>query len=119
MEPLRIRDIIDQAIRENRARERLLLSFAGMFILLGAVILIWGLAQNSLVAFAGVAESVLFVPAVALVRRISKENTALRMLEIPLRKAVTAEQAARVLTQFFAATHGFNAPWLSAKRSGS
>ena len=104
--PLKVREIIEQAIEENRSRERLLVGFGVVFVLLGTGVLIWGLVNNSLIAYAGVAESVLFVPAILLVRRINRENTALRMLEIPLRKAKTAEDAARVLTRFFSTAYG-------------
>lgn len=103
--PLKVRDVIDNAIDENRLRQRLLVGFAVMFVVMGTVVLVWGLVQDSLVAFAGVAESALFVPAIVLVRRINHENAALRLVEIPLRKAKTAEQAARVLTRFFAVAY--------------
>jgi len=103
---MKVREIIELAIQENRAREKTLLGFAGLFIVLGSIVLVWGLFQNSVIAYAGVVESLLFVPAVILVRRINHENTALRMLEIPLRKARTADEAARVLTLFFSAAYG-------------
>lgn len=103
--PLKVRDIIDQAIRENQGRERLLLAFAVGFVVLGSVVLMWGLANDSVIAYAGIAESILFIPAILVLRRITHENTALRLLEIPLRKAKTAEEAARVLTAFFASAY--------------
>ena len=103
--PLKVREIIEHAIKENRSREKLLVGFAVLFVVLGTAVLAWGLVHDSLIAFAGVAESVLFVPAVLLVRRINQENTALRMLEIPLRKAKTAEEASRVLTRFFSTAY--------------
>src|SRR5882724_1488270 len=98
---LKVRDIIEKAIEENRGREKLLVGFAFVFVLLGEVVLAWGLMNDSLIAYAGVGESVMFVPAIMLVRRINHENAAMRLLEIPLRKAKTAEEAARVLTRFF------------------
>lgn len=104
--PLKVREIIEKAIEENRSREKLLVGFAVVFVLLGTIGLGWGLVNDSLIAYAGVAESVLFVPAILLVRRINHENTALRMLEIPLRKTKTAEEAARLLTRFFSIAYG-------------
>jgi hypothetical protein len=106
--PRDVREIIDVAIRENRARERVLLIFAAVFVGLGAGVLVWGLIQDSLVAYAGVVESGLFVPAILVVRRINRENTALRMLEIPLRKARTSEEAERVLIRLFASVYGID-----------
>jgi hypothetical protein len=103
---VKVREIIDLAIKENRVREKVLLGLAVFFIILGAIVLLWGLFQNSLIAYAGVVESLLFVPAVVLVRRINHENTALRLLEIPLRKAKTADEAAKALTLFFSAAYG-------------
>ncbi len=107
--PLNVHDIIEQAIQENRSRERWLVAFAVVFVVLGAVVLVWGLVQNSLIAYAGVAESALFLPAILVVRRINHENTALRMLEIPLRKTNTAEEAERLLIQFFGSAYGIGA----------
>src|ERR1022692_1515782 len=104
--PFKVREIIDKAIDENRSREKLRVGFAVVFVLLGTAGLGWGLMTDSVIAYAGVAESVLFVPAILLVRRINHENTALRMLESPLRKAKTAEEAARFLTRFFSTAYG-------------
>jgi hypothetical protein len=81
--------------------EWLLYAFAVVFVALGVVIIVWGLIADSLLAWAGVAESVLFVPAVVLAMRIRHQNTALRMLEVPLRKAKNADEAARVLVHSF------------------
>jgi hypothetical protein len=63
-----MREVIDQAIRENQVGERILLGFAVVFVGLGAFVLVWGVVTDSFVGYAGVAESVLFVPAVLLVR---------------------------------------------------
>ena len=104
--PFRVNEVIDSAISENRSAERILLGIAGLFLGLGTTVLIVGLIRDSVVAYAGVVESVLFVPAVSLVLRIRKENIALRILEIPLRKARTAQEAERVLIDFFRSTHG-------------
>ena len=83
---MNVHEIIDRAIEENRWRERVLLGFAILFVALGAFVLVWGLVHDSVLAYAGIAESLLFVPAVLLIRTVSRENMALRMLEIPLRK---------------------------------
>ena len=116
---MKVREIIELAIQENRVRERTLLGFAVLFIALGSIVLVWGLLLNSFIAYAGVVESLLFVPPVLLVRRINHENTALRMLEIPLRKAKTAEEAARVLTLFFSAAYGVTTPSRGKGSTGS
>jgi len=104
--PLKVHEIIDQAIRENRHAERILLGFAALFVGLGTVVLIVGLVTDSVVAYAGVVESVMFVPAVWLVLRIRTQNIAVRMMEIPLRKAKNAQEAERLLIDFFRSTQG-------------
>jgi Na+/proline symporter len=105
-QPLHVRDIIDQAIHENRWNEWLLYVFAVVFVALGVTIVIWSLIVDSVLAWAGVAESVLFVPAAVLAMRIRHQNTALRMIEVPLRKAKSAEEAAQVLIHFFGTAFG-------------
>jgi hypothetical protein len=116
---MKAREIIDLAIQENRVRAKVLLAFAIFFVVLGSGILVWGLLQNSFIAYAGVAESLLFLPAVAIVRRINHENTALCMLEIPLRKAKTADEAAKVLTHFFSVAYGVTVSSRGRSSSGS
>ena len=46
----------------------------------------------------------LFYPAMRKARRIREQNIAIRLLEIPLTNSRTAEEAARILQEFFAAT---------------
>ena len=52
---------------------------------------------------AGVAESVLFVPATLLARQTRRENIMIRMLELPLSQASTADEAAKMLAKTFPA----------------
>lgn len=100
-QPLHVREVIDQAIRENRFSEWLMYGFALVFVALGVTVLIWGLIEHSVVAWAGVAESILFVPAVVLAMRVRHQNTALRLLEVPLRKTKNSREAAAILIDFF------------------
>jgi hypothetical protein len=95
-------DIINQAIQENRGWEGLLYVFSCVFVLLGSTTLIWSLVlKQPITAIAGVIESALFWPAVAAVTRTRKANIMLRMLEVPLGKATTAEDAAMMLQRVF------------------
>jgi len=107
---LRVGDVISQAIFENRFAERLLYIFAVLFVIAGLLVLVWGMLQGTFVALAGVLESVLFVPAVELARRIREQNLALRLLEIPLRKTRSADEAAQVLTRFFGTAFAIGNP---------
>ena len=52
-------------------------------------------------ALAGSAASVFFYPALAAARNIREDNMAIRMLEIALDKATTADEAARALSDAF------------------
>ncbi len=103
--PIKVSEIIDNAIKENRTAERILLRTSGLFLCLGTIVLVVGLIRASMVAYAGVVESVLFAPAVMLVLRIRRENIALRILELPLRKSKTAREAELALIDFFKSTH--------------
>jgi hypothetical protein len=116
---LRVGDIISQAISENRRAEWLLYGFATLFVLVGLSLIICGIVKDTVLVWAGVAESVLFVPAVLLARRTREQNMAVRLLEIPLRKARSADEAAKVLTRFFQSAFGFSSsPSASGTETG-
>jgi hypothetical protein len=53
-------------------------------------------------------ESSLFAPAVYFLRQIPRENLKLRLLELPLSSAKTADEAAQALIKLFAADFGEN-----------
>jgi hypothetical protein len=74
--------IIDQIINENKNAERFLYSFAGLFILLGAGIIILGAVNNhQITTLAGCISTCLFWPALNFARQIRRENIFLRLLE--------------------------------------
>jgi len=92
------RQVIDQAITENKASERLLYSLAAVFATLGVAILVLGAIKGEpLIALAGSISAALFVPAVRLARQTRRENIAIRLLEAPLGMAETAQQAAETI----------------------
>jgi hypothetical protein len=98
------KEIIDQAISENRINEFLLYGFAVVFVLSGMTALICGIIwEAGVVALAGGIGSGLFFPAMYLAHRIRRENIAIRLLEAPLSKAETSEEAANALREFFMA----------------
>lgn len=97
-----VQDVINRAIRENRTAEILLYCFTVLFVVVGAVVIIWSLIRNSPATGAvGVASSVLFVPGITNARRIRKENLMIRLMEVPLTRAETADDAARIVTLLF------------------
>jgi len=102
MEPKPAQEVISQAIRENRLSEILLYVFASVVLLVGVVTLVSGIIFGPpLIALTGAVESSLFVPAMAFAKRIRKENLAIRMLEIPLSRADTAQEAAQAIRDAF------------------
>jgi hypothetical protein len=97
-------EIIDQAIRENKNWERLVSAFAVLFVLVGLGMIVYSMASRTpITGVAGVAESALFWPALNSAMRTRSANIMLRMLEIPLSKARTAEEAAEMLQRVFEA----------------
>jgi len=99
-------EIINQAISENRTGEMLFHGFAVAFVLTGIAVIVWSLIEKSPLALAvGAAESSLFWPAINVTRRTRRENVILRMLEVPLSKARTADEAARMLAEVFAQSY--------------
>ncbi len=95
-------DIIDQAIRENRAAEILLYILALAVVAVGSVVLISGvISDNGVVTIAGAISNALFVPAMYFARRIRSENIAIRLLEAPLSRADTAQEAAEAIKNNF------------------
>ncbi|WP_416668011.1 hypothetical protein [Egbenema bharatensis] len=99
------KDIIDQAIRENRFGERLLYLFAIVFLITG--LLLMGVAvanQNPISAILGAVSSVLFAPAMDLARRTRRENMSIRLLEVALNQADTSREAAEALRTVFVET---------------
>ena len=57
--------------------------------------------KTPVTAVAGVAESALFWPALSAAMRTRSANIMLRMLEIPLSKAQTSQEAAEMLRRVF------------------
>jgi hypothetical protein len=98
-----VSEIITQAIEENRRPEYLLYGFACIFVLSGEAVIAWSICAH--VPFAsviGVALNGLAWPAYNATKRLRSENLMLRMLEIPLCKARTSDEAANMLVERFA-----------------
>lgn len=96
------KDLIDQAIAENRTPERLYYVFASVLMAVGVGSIVYGAVNGEgLVALAGGIATALFVPAMGGVRAIRRENLAIRLLEASLERAESAEEAARVIRDAF------------------
>lgn len=105
------KQVIDQAIRDNKAGERLLYFYSVSIALVGLAVLVWGVYKESnVLPIVGACMSGLFIPAVRLARSIRRENIAIRLLEAPLSLAETATEAASTLNQFFLDTFNSKRP---------
>lgn len=94
------KDVIDDAIRDNRKSEWFLYSCAIAFIVVGVFVLIWGTIKGATItSIAGVISSSLCLPAFNSARQIRKENLVIRLLEAPLSHAPTATEAAEMLAR--------------------
>jgi len=92
------KEVIDQAIRENRAVEWRLYAIAASFALLGLLLLAWGLARDQgMLTLAGAISGALCTPAIRWAHQIRKENLSIRLLEDPLGRAETESEAAAML----------------------
>ncbi len=103
------KQVIDQAIEDNKVSEYVLYAFATAFVLCGMIALIAGVVrQEGLVALAGGIGTALFFPAMHQARQIRRENIAIRLLESPLSMAETSSEtsseAAAALKEFFVDT---------------
>src|SRR2546421_12424908 len=100
--PRTAREVIGQAISENKGGERLLYGFAFTFVIVGLSVMIWAIMRREMTfAIVGMLTSSLFWPAINSVRRTRKESVAIRLLEAPLGRADTAKEASEMLQQLF------------------
>jgi hypothetical protein len=96
------RQVIDQAIADNRKQEWILYSFSITCVLTGLVLILWGLFHgDKIFAGLGTLSSALFWPAMRYARQIRRESIAIRLLEVPLSKAETETAACAMLERFF------------------
>lgn len=103
--PRSAKEVIDQLIRENLWWEWLCFIAACLFLLIGVGVIIRAMLvdQSNVLTIVGGACNFLLWPSLAHAQRIRKENQAIRLLEIPLSKAVTAEKAADMIREMFVA----------------
>lgn len=96
------KDIIDDAIHENKQAALLLYYFAIAFSIFGMGLVIYGIySGSSLSSVIGVISSTFLWPAENSARRTRKENISIRLLEAPLSQSSTADEAAKMLHKLF------------------
>ena len=100
MEQRDAKDVIDQAISDNKLSENLMYLLAVLFSIVGLGVLVFGvIQQDTISSITGVVTSSLFWPAMSSARRTRKECIAIRLLEAPLARADTAREAADTIRQ--------------------
>jgi len=101
--PRTAKQVIDQLIKENRWWEWFCFLAACIFVLIGVGVILRAMLveQSNVLTIVGGSCNLLFWPSLAHAQRIRKENQAIRLLEIPLSKAETAEAAANMIHQMF------------------
>ena len=95
-------EVIDQLIRENKPNEHTLYALAMLFVGLGTGCFIYSVITGHWALSIGSAiETGLFYPAMNAVQKIRRENQTIRLLELALTNASTAEDAAAAIHKAF------------------
>lgn len=94
------KEVIDDAIRENRFAEYLSYAFASLAVTVGVAMMIVGLTSGQTTSsVVGLVCTNLFWPAMSSARRTRKENISIRLLETSLANATTIEEAASAINK--------------------
>ena len=94
MQPRDAKEIIDQALEDNRFAEYMCYGFCMVFVFLGVSILIFGaISGKPLQALVGAITTGLFLPAMNNARSLRRESIKIRLLELRLGRADTAKEA--------------------------
>lgn len=104
------KEVIDQALQENAGSKVLCYGIACSVVLAGLVVLLWGAYHlQGIVALSGALASGLFWPALHYAREIRKENITIRLFEVPLANATTADSSAKLLVKLLKDAFGAKA----------
>jgi len=96
--PRSARDVIDQAIRENRSWERLCFAFVVGLLLAGAAILLQGIVSGEgVVVASGAAVAALFWRPLRYAIEIRAANMRIRLFELALSVAKNGKEAASLI----------------------
>ena len=101
--PRTAKQVIDQLIKENRWWEWFCFISVCVFLLVGVAVIVRAMLvnQSDVLTIVGGARNLHIWPALVHARRIRKENQAMRLLEIPLSEAETADKAADMIRRVF------------------
>lgn len=115
-------EIIDLALRENAKAEYVFMWISGSMAVVGLGLLLWSaLARNGILAISGISASSICAYGMRSLWRIRTSRYALRLAELLLEKAATADEAANVLikvvdTVFKSGLSFSSVPWLPREK---
>lgn len=102
LRPLKADEVINIAIEENRFGERLLYTFAILFVAIGVIVMVIGAWKGNMVTGSlGLLSSALFIPAMQSARRTKQESVVIRLLQAPLLQAENSKEAAEAIRIVF------------------
>jgi heme A synthase len=94
--------VIDAAITDNRWWERLCYFIVLVCVLIGATAVVAGVIRNNeALSLSGTGFAALFWPALSYANRVRREKVRIRLYELALAKAKTADDLARTLELVF------------------
>ena len=96
------KEIIDEALRDNRAWEWLCYVLVILVVAVGLTVLVIGAVRgDGIIALAGGGVTGLFFFALRFARQIREENIKIRLCEVALAKAKTPSEASQILRDTF------------------
>lgn len=94
------KEVIDAALRDNRAWEWLCYALVILVVVVGLTVLVIGAARgDGIIALAGGGVTGLFFFALRFAQRIRDENIKIRLYEVALTKAKTPTEASQILRE--------------------
>lgn len=103
--PRTAKQVIDQAIKDNRRSGVLLFGLLTAYALAGLAALAWGVVKGEAIpTIAGAISGFLLWPAISQAREVRRENLAIRMMGVPLGMAASAEEATNSVREIFKET---------------
>jgi hypothetical protein len=100
--PRSVREVIEEAAKKNRVWEWVCLVMTVTFALVGVGLIVTGAVQGDWgIAGPGVGTAALLGPTLWAAIKIWRTNIRIRLLEIPLSMATTADEAARIIDHVF------------------
>ena len=107
------KSVIDKAIEENRAGEKILYFICLSVVAVGLAVLVYGAISNKgIVALSGGLSTSLIIPVFRSAIEIRRQNIAIRLLEEALNRATSSKEAAEAIKSI---TESFRKVFIQSK----